>query len=355
VVDGYETLYQRAVAFTPDGRSLVTHWGQDWVRLWPLPGAGDRDAVDVKLPATSVRSRLAVDPTGENVLSTGYGDEIFLVSLTGAEPRHLEGLASLDLVLSGAFSPSGRLVAAASWYTEGPASLRVWDLSSGESRVFDQPKDPEAERVTESIAFVDETTLYTGGAYGLLRWDLETGTSERTLEAPPGGTLHLCMASDRRTALVSELGPSDDQVGAVLYDLTTGEARKLDVPGGHGWALALSSDGTIWATGEKEGSIWIGQTDGGEAHLLAGHGGPVVGVAISPDNTWIASSGNDKTLRLWPMPDLSKPPLHTLPREELIAKLKTLTNLRVVRDEESATGWTLTHDPFPGWETVPSW
>ncbi len=63
----------------------------------------------------------------------------------------------------------------------------------------------------------------------------------------------------------------------------------------------------------------------------------------------------DKTIRLWPMPDLTKPPLHTLPREELIAKLKTLTNLRVVRDPESATGWKLTHDPFPGWETVPTW
>mgnify|MGYP001827480420 FL=1 len=55
------------------------------------------------------------------------------------------------------------------------------------------------------------------------------------------------------------------------------------------------------------------------------------------------------------MPDLSKPQLHTLPREELISKLKTLTNLRVVRDPDSATGWKLTHDPFPGWETVPTW
>jgi len=55
------------------------------------------------------------------------------------------------------------------------------------------------------------------------------------------------------------------------------------------------------------------------------------------------------------MPDLSKPPLHTLPRHELIAKLETLTNLRVVRDEESASGWKLTVGPFPGWETVPTW
>ncbi len=50
------------------------------------------------------------------------------------------------------------------------------------------------------------------------------------------------------------------------------------------------------------------------------------------------------------MPDLSKPPLHTLPHDELIAKLKTLTNLRVVRDPESATGWKIEVGPFPGWE-----
>jgi hypothetical protein len=55
------------------------------------------------------------------------------------------------------------------------------------------------------------------------------------------------------------------------------------------------------------------------------------------------------------MPDLSKPPLHTLPRNELISKLKTLTNLRVVRDDESSTGWSVEAGPFPGWETVPSW
>jgi hypothetical protein len=55
------------------------------------------------------------------------------------------------------------------------------------------------------------------------------------------------------------------------------------------------------------------------------------------------------------MPDLAKPPLHTLPREELIAKLRSLTNLRVVEAPDSPSGWKLTHDPFPGWETVPTW
>ena len=78
-------------------------------------------------------------------------------------------------------------------------------------------------------------------------------------------------------------------------------------------------------------------------------------IAISPDSRWIASGDEFGEFRLWRMPDPSRPPLHTLPRSELVDKLKSFTNLRVVRDPESATGWTLTHDSFPGWETVPSW
>ena len=78
-------------------------------------------------------------------------------------------------------------------------------------------------------------------------------------------------------------------------------------------------------------------------------------VTVSPDGATVVSVGEDGTVRLWPMPDLSKPPLHILPHDELIAKLKTLTNLRVVRDEESSTGWKVEVGPFPGWETVPTW
>jgi len=38
-----------------------------------------------------------------------------------------------------------------------------------------------------------------------------------------------------------------------------------------------------------------------------------------------------------------------------MTKLDTFTNLRVIHDDASPTGWTLTHDPFPGWAEVPTW
>jgi WD40 repeat protein len=78
-------------------------------------------------------------------------------------------------------------------------------------------------------------------------------------------------------------------------------------------------------------------------------------VAASPDGRWIASLGEDHTLRLWPMPDLTKPPLQSLPHDELVAQLRSLTNLRAVRDEASSTAWSIALDPFPGWRDVPTW
>ena len=95
--------------------------------------------------------------------------------------------------------------------------------------------------------------------------------------------------------------------------------------------------------------------DGGEPHLLIGHENTVWAVAIDPKGHWIASGDGDGAIRLWPMPDLTKPPLHTLPHDELIAKLHNLTNLRAVRDAESSTGWKIEVGPFPGWAEVPEW
>jgi hypothetical protein len=53
------------------------------------------------------------------------------------------------------------------------------------------------------------------------------------------------------------------------------------------------------------------------------------------------------------MPDLSKRPIDALPQAELVAKLKSLTNLRAVRDTTSATGWKIDLGPFPGWKNLP--
>jgi hypothetical protein len=98
----------------------------------------------------------------------------------------------------------------------------------------------------------------------------------------------------------------------------------------------------------------VGPSDRREPHLLCCHAGRVDALTVSPDGKWIASAGRGE-IRLWPMPDLSKPPLHALPYAELMAKLRALTNLQVVEDKASATGYKLEIGPFPGWKDVPMW
>jgi hypothetical protein len=49
-------------------------------------------------------------------------------------------------------------------------------------------------------------------------------------------------------------------------------------------------------------------------------------------------------------------PFHALPRDELLDRLRALTNYRVVRDEATPTGYRVEVGPSPGWgDHAPSW
>jgi WD40 repeat protein len=357
---------RKGLAFSPDGRWLATTWpplpGQ--ARLFPLPYPERTEVPNVG--EHTLFSNLVFDRAGTRLAGGHYGPLLSVVPLGGGEPQMLEGFERDTLIEAVAFSPSGRLIAAASGISFDEKMLRVWNLDTGEVQAFELPRT-DTSMITgypgyldnvQNLWFTDEHTLITVGATRFLRWNLEAGSHEEIVDL--GAVIYRTAAASadvRKVLIIENPEGHEGDICATpeLYDLAAGTVEALPSFGDCVRVIALDPSGTIAVTGDNEGIIRVGRVTGGEPHLLVGHEGAVEYVAVSPDLEYVASVGSDSTLRLWPMPDLSKPPLHTLPHDELIAKLETLTNLRAVRDEESVTGWTIEIGPFPGWKTIPEW
>jgi WD40 repeat protein len=346
--------WSNGVAFAPDGRFLATSAGLE-VRVWPLTGPVP-PAGHVVFEAGPTSRDLAVSPNGELfAVGNGSGAPGVWIGRDGEEPLLLAGAEDLRLgngALS--FSPDGRFVTAMDGgYDMATAAFHVWEVATGEEIAMLRL---DGEQFRGAAGFANDGRLLTGSTKGVVAWDIGTDEHEVLVDIR---VQEVVASNNGRRLLVTEEGEADgmqDPAGSPLFfDLDTGNVTDLVVHGVHVRTMAVDQDGTVAVTAGSDGDIRVGPVTGEEPHLLLGHDGEVLCLAVDPLGRWIASGAMDKTVRLWPMPDLSKPPLHTLPREELIAKLKTLTNLRVVRDSESSTGWTLEIGPFPGWETVPTW
>ena len=360
------------IAFTPDSHQIVS-CGVNFTRAYPLTADAPTGHAIGPNSGSFTCYGLAMEPTGKQVLLAATTWALWLAPMDGGQPQMLVGVSPRESIQAVALDSSGRWAATAACYAPDRKDrlLHVFDRRAATARAFPLPGSAGESAFSGgaySLRFVADGRLLSSSPAGLYRWDPDSGRNERLSHAEcglmdgsrDGRTIVVACKGDKLpiaaagNANISAASSPTQFEDLLVIDTTTGGRRKITSHGIDFASLAVSPSGDFVATGDTSGTVRVGRIDGSEPHLLTGAGGLLFSVAFSPDGKWIASSSGSE-IRLWPMPDLSQPPLHTLPREALLAKLGSLTNVRVVEDKAAPSGYKVDLAPFPGWKDVPTW
>ena len=346
----------QTVVFTPDGSRVLSLGADRSVRAWALGEGGETRIV---LPGSSQNPilRMVLDPAGQMLALSGGEGSLSVLRLADGSMQVLPGIPAKTLVGRPAFGEGGRLLAAG--IHGGPPEeklIRVWDLESGAVRTFGPLPGAGSAWVggIMNVRFMGRDRLLAAVVgTGLVSLDLKSGASRVVVAQPIG---QFAVSRDGRYGVGAVNVEKDRGSRPVLrFRLEEGTAQPLSTHGTDVTAIAMDASDSLVATGSSDGTIRVGRVSGEEPHVLLGQQGSIYSIAFSPDGRWLATAGEAFAIHLWPVPDISKPPLHRRSHDDLLTGLRSHTNLRAVPDSSSATGYRLEPGPFPGWAKVPEW
>ncbi len=133
-------------------------------------------------------------------------------------------------------------------------SVHLLDLASGEVRTA---SGHHGGQVNEAIFTPDGRSLVTTGEDGaVIRWDVRQATQEETLEGHARSAFSPQLADHGRTLYTVDQGGT-----ALIWDLAgdrrLGQAFATGKPDDPNQRYALSSDATLLAHGQSDGTVWI--------------------------------------------------------------------------------------------------
>jgi WD40 repeat protein len=294
-----------ALSFTPDGGWLVSGAADGTIQPYRF---ADGERIHYRGHTGDIAA-MSVDQD-DRFLASASRDAT--VAVTSLPQGFLRGRHARGVVLAAEFSPDGRRVAVG---CKDPCVVVIWDLD------LRRPSHVMWGH-TDAVLCVawspDGTTIASGSEDHTIRlWNAQTGAAGPTLRGHtlpvnavafrPQGDLLASASFDRIVKLWRVTGADE-----------TSEVAHLAGHIGYVLAVAWSHDGRRLASGSADHLIKIWELANPDQQLalhsadridptvrvrdaatLWNHTSHVFAVAYSPDGALLASTGNDRTLRLW--------------------------------------------------------
>lgn len=239
---------------------------------------------------------------GDSLLAVGRYREVELLHANGAGNGGSTGKLSghANQVRALAFSPDGKLLAAAGGNPSQFGEVKLWDVAARrELRSIRGHRDN-----IFAVAFSpDGKTLATCSYDRLVKlWDPATGNELKTLKDHTDAVFSIAFSPDGK-----RLASASADRTVKIWDVVSGQrlftlSDGLDAMNVVAFLPSGGMAGKLLAGAGADRTIrlWeLGETDGRQIKSLIAHEDAITLIAFSPDGKTLASTGADKALKLW--------------------------------------------------------
>ncbi len=274
-----------AVAFSPDGRRLVTGTRDGTITWFDASTARTIGSISGK-----TRGIEAITFSADGKALASYGKDSFVRLLDTATHHEMRAFTGNSTTKSSsAFSPDGRTLAIAN-----ENGILLCDTTAGTQRT-----GPRVSGIS-CIAFspsLDHTIFAAGCLDGRLAvCDLTTTRVDYRPGLKGGGAVGTVAFSPSGLTLVAAYQDGRLQI----WDTNLNNVFPLPAHDQAVRAMAFSPDGNLLATGSADKTIKLWNMKLKlQVGVLKGHSGAINSIAFSPDGNTLVSGSTDKTVRFW--------------------------------------------------------